>query len=158
MAPTVDNLIHAFMQIANYRSWLRGGSTGKGPDSVSLKSKAVARWADPKLLADAMKSYPGLEYLNTRDCALEGSELFGSTKRKFDIPPGAGCDSHRPDKVNYFIPRPNTRVKRSYIEESLVSADHGVAHTTSVLETDCSSSHWHIARLPANSAKRYWAM
>ena len=26
-----------------------------------------------------MKSYPGLEDLNTRDCALEGSELFGST-------------------------------------------------------------------------------
>jgi hypothetical protein len=33
-----------------------------------------------------------------------------------------------------------------------------VAHTTSVLETDCPSSHWHIARLPPNSAKRCWAM
>jgi len=37
-------------------------------------------------------------------------------------------------------------------------AEYGVAHTTSVFETDCPSSHWHIARLPSNSAKRFWAM
>jgi hypothetical protein len=104
-----------------------------------------------------MKSYPGLEDLNTRDCALEGSELFGTTKRKFDLPPGVNCDSHRPDKVNYSIHRPNARIRRACIEESLVSAEHGVAHTTSMLETDCSSSHWHIARLSADYAKRYWA-
>ena len=56
---TVDDLIRAFMQIANYRSWLRGGSTGKGPDFASLKLKVAARCGDPKLLADAMKSYRG---------------------------------------------------------------------------------------------------
>jgi hypothetical protein len=134
---TVDDLIRAFMQIANYRSWLRGGFTGKGPDFASLKLKVAARCGDPKLLADAMKSYPGVEDLNTRDCALEGSELFGSTKRKLDMPPDADCDSHRPDKVNYSIPRPNIRVKRACVEESLNSAEYGVAHTTSVLETDC---------------------
>ena len=70
--------------------------------------------------ADAMKSYPELEARNTRDCALEGSESFGSTKRKLDLPPGVGCDSHRLDKVNYSIPHPNTRVRRAFIEESLV--------------------------------------
>ena len=96
---------------------------------------------DPKLLADVMKSYPRLENLNTWDCALEGSELFRSTKQKFDLLPGVDCDSHRPDKVNYSIPRPNTRVRRACIEESLVSTEHGVAHTISMLETDCSSSH-----------------
>ena len=137
---------------------MKGGSTGKGSDSASLKLKVVARCGDPKLLADAMKSYPGLEALNTRNCVLEGFELFGSTKRKLDLSPGVDCDSHRPDKVNYSIPCPNTRVRRACIEESLVYAEHGVAHTTSMLETNCSSSHWHIARLPANSAKRYWAM
>jgi hypothetical protein len=143
------------MQIANYRLWLRGGSTGKGLDYASLKLKAVARCGDPKLLADAMKSYPGAENLNRRDCA---SELFGSSKRKLDLLPGADCDSHRPDKVNYLIPRPNTRVKNACIEEYLNFAEYGVAHTTSVLETNCPSSHWHIARLPSNSAKRCWAM
>ena len=77
---TVDDLIRGFKQIANYKSWLRGGSTGKGPDPTSLELKVVAMFGDLKLLADAMKSYPGLEYLNIRDCILEGSKFFGSTK------------------------------------------------------------------------------
>ena len=84
---TIYDLIRAFMQIANYRSWLRGGSTGKGIDFASLKLKAVARCGYPKLLADAMKSYAGAEDLNTKDCALEGSQLFGSIKQKLDMPP-----------------------------------------------------------------------
>ena len=70
------------MQIANYRLSLRGGwggSTSKGLDFASLKSKVVAMCGDPKLLANAMKSYMEAEDLNTRYCALEGFELFGST-------------------------------------------------------------------------------
>ena len=66
--------------------------------------------------------------------------------------------THQPYKVNYFIPRPNTRVRRSCIEESLISTEHSVAHTTSMLEIDLVSSHWHIAQLPTNFAKRCWAM
>jgi hypothetical protein len=49
-----------------------------------LKLKAAAHAGDPKLLAEAMRSYPGAEDLNTRNCSLEGFELFGSTKRKLD--------------------------------------------------------------------------
>ena len=78
---TVDDLIWAFIQIANYISWLRGGYTSKGHDYAPLKLKVVAMCGDPKLLADAMKSYPGLKDLNTKDCALEGSELFGSINK-----------------------------------------------------------------------------
>lgn len=63
---------------------------------------------------------------------MEGFELFGSIIRKFDLPRGANCDLHQPDKMNYSIPRPNTyRVKKTYIEESLNSREHGVAYTTS---------------------------
>ena len=113
---TVDDMIRVFMQIANYRTWLKGGYDGKGPDSASLKLKAATMYGDPKMLVDAMKSYPGAKDVNTRYCALEGSELFGSTKRKSNLPPGADCDSHRLDKVNYFIPRSNTRVTHQRIE------------------------------------------
>lgn len=136
----VDDMIHAFMQIINYQTWLKRRPDGKGRDLASLKLKVTARCGDPEMLVDAMKSYPGAEDVNTRDCALEGSKLFGSTKRKFNLPPGADCDSHRPDKVNYFIPRPNTQATRQYIEELLSSAIHDVAHTTSMLETDCLAS------------------
>src|ERR1700737_618984 len=67
---TVDDLICAFMQIANYMLWLRGGSAGKGLDTASLNLNVVIMCGDPKLLAEAMKSYPGVEDLNTRNCAL----------------------------------------------------------------------------------------
>jgi hypothetical protein len=146
----VADMIRVFMQIANYRAWLKGGSHGKGPNSASLKLNAAAKCRDPKKLVDAMKCFPGAEDVNT---TLEGSELFGSTKRKLNMPPGVDCDSHRPDNVNFSIPRPNTRATRQRIEESLNSAQHDVTHTTSVSETDCLASNWHIARLPPNSAR-----
>ena len=120
------------MHISNYISWLRGRSTSKGFDCVSLKLKAAPICGDPKLLADAMKSYPRVKDRNTRDCALEGYELFKPTKQKFNLPPGVDCDSHLPNKVKYSMLRPNTRVKRASIEESLNPIEHDVAHTTSV--------------------------
>ena len=106
------------------------------------------------MLADARKSYPGAEGVNTRDCTLEGSELFGSIKQKLNLPPSTDCDSHQPDKVNYSIPRPNTRATHQRIEETLTSAEYDVVYTTSVLETECLVFNWQISRLPPNSVKR----
>ena len=128
---------------------------------MSLKLKVVAKCGDPKLLADAMKSYPGIKNINTRDCALESSVVWIHQIRKhvMTCTPGADYDSHQPKKVNYFISRLNThRSKRACIEESLNFGDHGVAHATCVLETDCLVSQWHIARLPPSLAKKCWTM
>ena len=90
---TMDYLIRTFMQITNYISWLKGGFIGEGFDYASLKLNFFAMCGDPKLLAYAMSSYLGLEDLNTRNCALEGFELFRSTKRKLDLPPGVDYDT-----------------------------------------------------------------
>lgn len=51
---TMDDLIRAFMQIVNYRAWLKGGSTRKDTNSTSIKLKVVANSGDPKPLAKAM--------------------------------------------------------------------------------------------------------
>ena len=102
------------MQITNYQAWLKGGSDCKGPDSASLKLKAAVICGDLKMFVDAIKFYPKAEDVNTRDCALEGSELFGFTKRKFNLPLTADCDAHQLDKIIYSIPRP--------IPEKLVNA------------------------------------
>ena len=53
-----------------------------------------------------MESYPDTKDVNKKNCALEGSELFGSTNHIPNLPPGIDCDSHRPDKMNYSIPHP----------------------------------------------------
>ena len=34
---TMNDLIHAFMQISNFILWLKGGPTGEGNDSASLE-------------------------------------------------------------------------------------------------------------------------
>ena len=97
-----------------------------------------------------MKSYLGAEGAKTKDCALEGSELFGSTKWKLNL--------YQPDKVNYSISHPNTWATRQRIEESLTFAEHDVVHISSILDIECLVSNWHITRLPPNSAKRCWAL
>ena len=38
---TVDDLIRAFMQTTNYRTYLKGGRSGKGPDKAELKLRAA---------------------------------------------------------------------------------------------------------------------
>lgn len=100
----MDDMIRAFMHIANYRSWLRGGPIGKGLDHASLKLKVASKCGDPKVSTNAMKAYPGAIDLNTKDCALEGFEFFESTKSKLNLPPSVDCDSHRLEKFNYSIP------------------------------------------------------
>lgn len=134
---TMDDLIHTFIQIANSRSWLKEGSIGKGLDSPSLKLKIASRCGDPKILVDGMKFFHGAKDLMSRYCGLKGLELFGSTKRKLDLPPGVDCESHQLVKVNYSIPCPKGHAKRACIEEALNSRCHGVAHTTSIFETYC---------------------
>lgn len=48
---TIDDMIQAFVQIANYHNWIEGGLYGKNPDQTSLKLKAATYTGDPKLLA-----------------------------------------------------------------------------------------------------------
>lgn len=85
-------------------SWLKGGTFAKGPNSTSLNLKVVTKCGNPKLLANVMKSYPSANNLNTRDCDLEGSELFGYTKQKFDLSPNVDCNLHQHNKMNYSTP------------------------------------------------------
>ena len=48
-------------------------------------------------------------------------------KQKLDLPPSVD------DKVKYLIPCPNTRAKMTCIKALLNFANHGVAHSTSML-------------------------
>ena len=43
--------------------------------------------------------------VNTRIPHLEGDTIFGSTKRKLNLPPGDDSDSHRHDLINFFVPK-----------------------------------------------------
>ena len=85
-------------------------------------------------------------------------EIFGSTKRKLDLPPGSSYNSHRSDTVHYSIPRDGRRFSRAHIEEAVSKPDSGVEHTTSVYETNRDPSKWHIAKLSGKSNQKCQAM
>ena len=150
----MDNLIRAFMQTTNYRTYLKGGKSGKGPDKAELRLWAAQKSGDAEVIAKVLSSFPGAQDLITKPRGLEGTEIFGSSKRKLDLPPRSHSDSHRQDKVNFSIPRMSTRSTKGRIEEALSDPVHAVQHTTCVLETNYDISKWHIARLPARSRRR----
>jgi hypothetical protein len=111
---------------------------------------------------------------------MAGEEVFGSQKRKADVPLGFQGESHRPDKVNFSRPRIVTRSSRANhtscslsdvveelspeLQEDQASNNLGTVgdierpgHVTAVHETACKETEWHIARLPKTSTKAYFA-
>jgi hypothetical protein len=103
-AATCDDKIRAVMQMTYYRAYLKGKASGTGPSKQELKLRAARGSGDPKKIEEALSQLPGVEVATTRIPHLEGEEIFGSTKRKLDLPPGDDGDSHRPDKVNFSQP------------------------------------------------------
>ena len=145
---TCDDWIRAFMQMTNYRSYLCGGASGKGPSKHDLKLKRAMASLDGKKIAQALSEMPGAEDVCTRVPHLEGEELFGSVKRKLDLPIGSEGDSHRPDKVNFSHPRVQTRSASARVQlQPIPEVTSPMPHVTHVQETDCNVHEWHIARI-----------
>jgi hypothetical protein len=57
----------------------------------------------------AMAKMPGAEEFCTREPHFEGEEVFGSQKRKVDIPLGSEYKSHRLNRVNFSCLQVRTR-------------------------------------------------
>jgi hypothetical protein len=144
------------MQMTNYRAYLKGKVFGTGPSKQELKLRAAKRSGDPKKIEEALSQLPGVEVATTRIPHLEGEEIFGSTKRKLDLPPSDDGDSHRPDKVNFSQPRVQTKSKTAHTKfagASVAGADKDeLPHVTTILESDCEMSQWHIARISHRSS------
>jgi hypothetical protein len=154
-AATCDDKIRAVMQMTNYRAYLKGKASGTGPLKQELKLRAASCSGDPKKIEEALSHLPGVEVATTRIPHLEGEEIFGSTKRKLDLPLGDDGDSHRPDKVNFSQPQVQTRSRTAHTEfagASVAGADKDeLPHVTTALESDCDMSQWHIARISHRS-------
>jgi hypothetical protein len=111
---------------------------------------------------------------------MASEEVFGSQKRKADVPLGFEGESYRLDKVNFSCPWIATRLSRanraSYslpdvveelspeLQEDQALNNLGTVgdigrpgHVTAIHETACTETEWHIARLPKTSAKACFA-
>jgi hypothetical protein len=101
---TCDDKIRVVMQMTNYRAYLKGKASEIGPSKQELKLRAARRSGDPKKIEEALNQLPGVEVATTRIPHLEGEEIFGSMKRKLDLPLGNDGNCHRTDKVNFSQP------------------------------------------------------
>ena len=115
---TCDDSIRAWMQMTNYRAYLKGYALGLGPSKGEPRLRTARRSEDPKKIAEALNILPGAEGVGTRIPHLEGEETFGSTKRELDVPIGDAGDLHRPDKINFSQPRVRTRSTHSLSQSS----------------------------------------
>ena len=83
---TCDDNICAWMQMTNYRAYLRGHASGSGPSKGELKLRATRCSGCPNKIAEALNSLPEAHDVGSRVPHLEGEEIFGSTKRRLDVP------------------------------------------------------------------------
>jgi hypothetical protein len=176
---TVDDFIRALMQVVRYYQYLKGDRAGTDPGKEELQlrdAQRTAEWTgDPKVLNIAMAKLPGAELFYTRAPHMAGEEVFGSQKRKADVPLGFEGESHQPNKVNFSRPRIATRSSRAnhascslpdVVEEVSPELQEDQAHNNLGTADDigrpshmtaCKEMEWHIARLPKTSAKACFA-
>jgi hypothetical protein len=155
-AATCDDKTRAVMQMTNYMAYLKDKASGTGSSKQELKLRAARHSGDPKKIEEALSQLLEVEVVSTRIPHLEGEEIFGSTKRKLDLPPGDDGNSHKPDKVNFSQPQEQTRSRTAHTEvagASMSGADKDeLPHVTTALESDCNMSQWHIVRISHRSS------
>jgi hypothetical protein len=114
---TVDDFVQGFLQVVNYYQFLKGDIGGTCLTKKKLKLRMAERRAkqtgNPLVLEDPMLDMLGAEEFGTRVPRMAGEEVFGSTKRKENLPLRAEEESHRPDKVNFSHPRGPRRAVRA---------------------------------------------
>jgi hypothetical protein len=64
---------------------------------LRVAQRLALRLGNPKALNVVMAKMPRVEEFCTREPHFEGEEVFGSQKRKADLPLGFEHKSHRPD-------------------------------------------------------------
>jgi hypothetical protein len=181
---TVDDFIWALIQVVRYYQYLKGDRVGTshGKEELQLYTaqRTTERTGDPKVLNIAMAKLPRAKLFCTCEPYLAGEEVFGSQKRKADVPLGFEGKSHRPDKINFSRARIATRSSKANhancslldvveelfpeLQENQAPNNLGTAgnvgrpgHVTAVHETAYKEMEWHIARLSKTLAKACFA-
>jgi len=105
----IDDFVRVFMHMVKYYQYLKGNQakTGLRKEELLLRvAQCLAkRTGNPKSLIEALYNIPEVEEFMCWKSHLEGQEVFGSQKKKADVPLGCEFDSHRPDKVHFSHPR-----------------------------------------------------
>jgi hypothetical protein len=135
---------------------------------LRVAQRLAQQSGNPKALNVAMTKMLGVEEFCTQEPYFEGEEVFGSQKRKADIPLGSEYKSHKPDRMNFSRPRIRIRSTRTRsascnlndILEELspnLQDNNRTIHITAIKETTYKETKWYIVKLLKTSAKAYFA-
>ena len=102
---TVDDYAPVALQSLFYFNYLSAGSSGTGPSKFELELCFVSRKGNLKSIVKLLDKVAVEVGLNTRVPHLEGETIFGTAKRQLDLPLGDESNSHRYNRMNYFVPK-----------------------------------------------------
>ena len=119
---TVDDYNKAALQSTGYYLFLKGGQSGTGLSASILKLRLASRSGNPSRVAKLVDELSDDAGLNTRLLHLEGERVFGSAKRKLDLPLGNDSDSHRHSHINFSVPKLSTRASPNQCQVTLKSS------------------------------------
>ena len=119
---TVDDFTRGALQSLFYFNYLRGGRSGIGPSKSELELCLASRQGNSKRVVKLLNEVVVEASLNTRVPHLEGETVFGSAKRKLDVPPRDDSNSHRHDRVNFVVPKLSKTVSSFQTRRLLRSA------------------------------------
>ena len=131
---TLDDYARAALQSLFYFNYLRGGPSGTGPSRSELQLRLAARNGNNRRVVKLMKEVTTVAGVNTRIPHLEGDTIFGSTKRKLNLPPGDDSDSHYHDRVNFSLPKLGKGMSPTQAQ-SIVTAKSSVPQPLPVKKT-----------------------
>jgi hypothetical protein len=161
---TIDYYCRAALQSTAYHNFLKGVGGGTRPDRFVLRLRSATRSSDPRKIARAVGELSADAGLNSRVPHLKGEFIFGSAKRKLDLPPRDDSDSHRHDRVNFTLPKIGRKMtlgqsrRRRVLDESTSDAQVIVAFTRGLLpvrESEWDPMSWQIERVSPISTAKY---
>ena len=120
----MDDYARAALQSLFYFNYLRGGPSGTSPSRNELQLRLASRKANSKRVVKLLEQVTADVGVNTRIPHLEGETIFGSMKRKLDLPPGDDSDSHPHDHVNFTIPKIGRGMSPSQSRSVLIARNH----------------------------------
>ena len=146
---TLDDYARAALQSLFYFNYLRGGPSGTGPSRSELQLRLAARNGNTSRVVKLMEEVTTVANVNTRIPHLEGDTIFGSTKRKLNLPPGDDSDSHRHDRVNFSIPKLGMGMSPAQARSS-VNAKSSIPQPLHLRKTSrVLSPSWRLSRSPS---------
>ena len=102
---TLDDYARVALQSLFYFNYLCSGPSGIGPSRSELQLRLAAWNGNSRRVVKLMEEVTIVAGVNTRIPHLEGDTIFGSTKRKLNLPLGDDSDSHRHNRVNSSVPK-----------------------------------------------------